>query len=281
MKNKEWDVFISHASEDKESFVKALAKSLSEIGVNVWYDEFSLKIGDSLSKKIDEGLIHSKYGIIVISKNFISKNWTDYELRSLLSKEIGFKKVILPIWHDVSYDEVKNYSLFLADKFALKSDNGVNSDLIMKLLEVIRPDLHENLNRHLLFQKMLKKGKKGLIDIKELQVSQIRHEQLPKTLLNRIKSVHLSLGKYLNSTYDEFVINFKRDLNPTREVKVWEIVNVTFLDFVNKNKINDDKVRSNIVLILVSLSLGRKPNEILIEKSQFEKLFKLYKENFC
>lgn len=79
--NKEYDVFISHASEDKDSVVRPLALALKEKGVNVWYDEFELKIGDSLRRKIDQGLSKSKFGIVVISRSFIKKdgqtmNWT-------------------------------------------------------------------------------------------------------------------------------------------------------------------------------------------------------------
>lgn len=77
---KQYDFFISHASEDKEDIVRNLAESLRESGFQVWYDEFELKIGDSLRKKIDSGLINSKFGIIIISPSFVKKNWPEYEL---------------------------------------------------------------------------------------------------------------------------------------------------------------------------------------------------------
>ena len=69
----EWDVFISHASEDKEGFVRPLAKSLRQRGLRVWYDEFTLKVGDSLRRSIDRGLARSRYGVVVISPNFLRK----------------------------------------------------------------------------------------------------------------------------------------------------------------------------------------------------------------
>ena len=71
--NKKWDVFISHASEDKEDFVRPLAEKLQKCGVKVWYDEFELKMGDSLSDSINRGLQESKYGIIVLSQAFFEK----------------------------------------------------------------------------------------------------------------------------------------------------------------------------------------------------------------
>lgn len=78
--SKEYDVFISHASEDKDGVVRPLALALKSKGINVWYDEFELKIGGSLRRKIDQGLSKSKFGIVVISRSFIKKGWTNYEL---------------------------------------------------------------------------------------------------------------------------------------------------------------------------------------------------------
>lgn len=85
--NKEWDVFISHASEDKNDFVRELAKKLTNLNIKVWYDEFTLELGDSLISSIDFGLSKSNFGIIVISKSFLDKKWTDYEYKSLITKE--------------------------------------------------------------------------------------------------------------------------------------------------------------------------------------------------
>ena len=90
-----WDAFISHASEDKDTLVAPLASMLKELGAKVWYDEFELKAGDSLSKSIDKGLVNSRYGIVVLSPSFINKGWPDYELRSLISKEIGKDGIII------------------------------------------------------------------------------------------------------------------------------------------------------------------------------------------
>ena len=96
--NFEWDIFISHASEDKEKIVKPLAVLISEFGVKVWYDEFTLKFGDSLSRSIDKGLSNSKFGVVVISKAFMEKRWPEYELQGLVTLEIAGKgKRIIPI----------------------------------------------------------------------------------------------------------------------------------------------------------------------------------------
>lgn len=119
--HKEYDFFISHATEDKENFVRPLAEKLKSLGLRIWYDEFQLKVGDSLRRSIDNGLRNSKYGIVVLSSSFFSKNWTQYELDGLVSKEMNGIKVILPIWHKVMKDEVMQYSPTLADKVALNA----------------------------------------------------------------------------------------------------------------------------------------------------------------
>jgi hypothetical protein len=54
-----YDVFISHANEDKETFVRSLAIELDRLGLKVWYDETAIDLGDSLRRKIDEGLAAS------------------------------------------------------------------------------------------------------------------------------------------------------------------------------------------------------------------------------
>jgi len=132
-----YDVFISHASEDKESLVRPLAKQLEEHGHDVWFDETTLKVGDSLRQKIDEGLANSRYGIVVLSEAFFSKNWPQYELNGLVAKEISGNKVILPIWHKVSKDEVLSYSPTLADKVALNTAISSVKGIAKELSEVL------------------------------------------------------------------------------------------------------------------------------------------------
>jgi len=136
----EYDVFICHASEDKDDFVRPLATLLEQQHLAVWYDEFSLKVGDSLSSKIDEGLSKSKFGIVVLSKNFFAKPWTQRELRGLVTREmVEQQDIILPIWHRVTVQEVASFSLPLADKRAILSDKGINA-VLRELTEKIAPD---------------------------------------------------------------------------------------------------------------------------------------------
>ncbi|WP_113662350.1 toll/interleukin-1 receptor domain-containing protein [Pedobacter nanyangensis] len=133
---KQYDFFISHASEDKDGIVRSLADALRDNGFQVWYDEFELKIGDSLRRKIDTGLINSRFGIVIISPSFVKKNWTEYELNGMVAREMNGHKVILPIWHKISKDEVLKFSPTLADKMALNTSIHSTEDIINALKEL-------------------------------------------------------------------------------------------------------------------------------------------------
>jgi|SRR5215469_14881799 len=122
---KRWDVFISHASEDKEELVRPLAKALEQSGLEVWFDETTIKVGDRLRESIDLGLSRSRFGIVVLSKHFFAKNWTKEELEGLSMKEISGVKVILPVWHKITREEVAERSPTLAGRFAAQSKDGL------------------------------------------------------------------------------------------------------------------------------------------------------------
>lgn len=135
-----YDAFISHASEDKESFVRPLAQKLKEQNIEIWYDEFTLRTGDSIRREIDRGLSQSRYGIVILSPSFLEKQWPQWELDGLLQRELDYRgTVILPIWHEISRKEVMNYSPALADKFSISSANGIEY-VVKKLIEVIKPE---------------------------------------------------------------------------------------------------------------------------------------------
>lgn len=135
---KKWDVFISHASEDKEAFVGPLAASLTASGLSVWYDETVLTVGDSLRRKIDEGLANSRYGIVVLSTSFFAKNWPQSELDGLFNKEVAGTgtKVILPVWHNITHAEVSEKSPMLAGRYAVNSEEGLDT-VVRKLREAM------------------------------------------------------------------------------------------------------------------------------------------------
>lgn len=115
------DVFICHASEDKDAVARPLAEALLAAGLTIWFDEYSLSLGDSLRRTIDQGLATSRFGIVILSPAFFTKQWPAYELDGLVQREMGGVKVILPIWHDISREAILGHSPSLADRVAAKS----------------------------------------------------------------------------------------------------------------------------------------------------------------
>jgi len=135
-----YDAFVCHASEDKEAFVRPLAEHLREQHIEVWYDEFSLKVGDSLRRSIDRGLSQSRFAVVVLSPQFFNKQWPQWELDGLVARQnSGDSDVILPIWHHVDRNDVLAYSPSLADKVGLDSCVGLD-EVVRRLAAVIRPD---------------------------------------------------------------------------------------------------------------------------------------------
>ncbi|MBS0308929.1 MAG: toll/interleukin-1 receptor domain-containing protein, partial [Proteobacteria bacterium] len=119
-------LFVSHASEDKKEFVRPLAHALKAHGLQVWYDEFSLRPGDSLRTSIDKGLRECDAGVLVLSPSFFEKQWPQRELDALFGLEIAGRTTLIPVWHRLGASEVLTASPLLADRVALQSSKGVN-----------------------------------------------------------------------------------------------------------------------------------------------------------
>lgn len=133
-----YDVFISHASEDKDSIVRALAEALQGRGLAVWYDEFTLRIGDSLRRKIDAGLARSRVGLVVISPSFISKGWTNYELDGIVTRSVSGEQILLPIWHEITKQQVMDFSPSLADKVARSTAMHTVDEIAQEIFGLLR-----------------------------------------------------------------------------------------------------------------------------------------------
>ena len=134
----EFDLFISHATEDKEGLVRDLASALQDRGVSVWYDEFTLRVGDSLRRRIDQGLSRSRFGLVVLSQSFFAKDWPNYELDGLVALEMAGRQRILPVWHKVTKDEVLSYSAPLADKLALNTAIHTVDQIATEIASVVQ-----------------------------------------------------------------------------------------------------------------------------------------------
>jgi len=126
-------LFICHVSEDKDDFVAPLAAELRE-KYEVWYDDYELRLGDSLPERIDDGLKRCDFGIVILSKAFFAKKkWARAELDGLFALEIKRGKIILPVWKGVTSDDVAEYSPMLASKIAVSDSEGLS-----KVIEEIK-----------------------------------------------------------------------------------------------------------------------------------------------
>ena len=117
-------LFLSHATEDKVPFVRELAEALSRC-FSVWFDEYSLPPGASIFQSISAGLAACDFGVVVLSKSFFAKKWTQAELGGLFAREDATLRRIIPVWKGVSVEEVRNFSPILADRRAANASDGV------------------------------------------------------------------------------------------------------------------------------------------------------------
>ncbi|GAA4968771.1 DUF1883 domain-containing protein [Kineococcus glutinatus] len=139
-----WDVFISHASEDKADIARPLRDALDALGVKVWFDAFEMGIGDSLRRKIDQGLARSAFGVVILSTSFFAKGWTQYELDGIVTRSIAGEQNLLPIWHKITRDEVMAQSPSLADKVARSTTDRTVAQIAEEIARRVRPDLFED-----------------------------------------------------------------------------------------------------------------------------------------
>jgi len=133
-----WDVFISHAGEDKEAVAEPLATELRARGLKVWLDKTELRIGDSLRRKIDYGLAHSTFGLVILSKSFFAKGWPQYELDGIIGLSVNGDQRMLPIWHEISRDEIARQSPSLVDKIARNTAINTIAEIADEISEVVR-----------------------------------------------------------------------------------------------------------------------------------------------
>ncbi len=133
-----WDAYISYASEDKQ-FVRPLAEELARMGLKVWYDEFELKIGDSIRHSIDKGLSDSRFGIVILSPSFFTKQWPVMELDTITANEKHGHLRLLPVWHNVTADDVARFSPILADRNAISTEGGIE-DVADKIVKAVKED---------------------------------------------------------------------------------------------------------------------------------------------
>lgn len=104
----EYDVFVSHANANKQSFVDSLYDQLNRLRIRIWYDSTEIDWGDGLKEKIQEGLAKCRFGIVILSPEFIDRKWTNQELTELLTRQNeSHEKVVLPLLYNLTVDQMK------------------------------------------------------------------------------------------------------------------------------------------------------------------------------
>jgi hypothetical protein len=236
-------VFISHASEDKDGFVRSLAQVLNSVGIDVWYDEYSLKAGDSIMSAIDEGLARCDFGIVVLSKAFLRKNWPKRELRGLVARETAGKTgIILPVWLDVNRDEVLRFSPPLADAVSVTVSGrdtwAVARDLLaaidpmarfsLRAARVLRPDSEDQV------QQMMITGDR-LIPLPS------RPLRMPGHLAVRAMLCELAFPMSAEPNIEDQFAGLSRDIAPEREILVHELLASTYLSVLQDYELNQSE----------------------------------------
>jgi hypothetical protein len=133
MTQETWDAFICHSTSDKEGLVLPLAQGLKQAGFKIWLDDWCLEVGVSPSQSIGAGLRNSRYGIVILSRAFFAGNWPRREM----ARESASARVILPVWYQISVDDVKENEPLLADQVAAKSEEGIPA-IVDRLTRVLR-----------------------------------------------------------------------------------------------------------------------------------------------
>lgn len=143
----EYDAFISHAWEDKDDFVDELVVEMRKAGITVWYDTTKISWGDSMRQRIDEGLRRSKFGVVVLSPNYIAegKYWTKAELNGLFQLESINGKMLLPIWYNLNKQDVINFSPIIADKKAMTTASMTAKEIAEELAALLQKSVEENI----------------------------------------------------------------------------------------------------------------------------------------
>ena len=221
------DVFICHASEDKDEVARPLAEALRERGLKVWYDEYVLRVGDSLRRQIDKGLTSCRFGIVILSPNFFAKEWPQRELDGLVSREtIEVQKLILPIWHNISKEEVAKYSPTLADRVAVETSKGLEH-----VVNAIHKALSTTSSKHL-YRNYVQPAEIQSRSLSEIGLAYIEAEEVEDLIAELLVQQNpILIRRALKKEFDEMV-NFLKGLEQHDEESLRIQLNERFLNFL-------------------------------------------------
>jgi hypothetical protein len=244
----QWDVFICHASEDKDDIVRPLVAALQTAGLKAWYDEFTLKVGDSLRRSIDRGLAHSRYGIVVLSPSFLKKEWPQKELDGLTALEVSGRKVILPVWHKIDAVGIRQYSPILADRVATSSTKGIKK-VVQDILDAIGHVVHSEVEVGVRVQSDLSENSIDLeVSYKKVKIRPERHDYLLEIKLKNLGNEPL-VDYHVDVELPARVIEHTEN----NQFYVQERSSMDFSFFRKTNQINDQDIYPGDTKIVMSI----------------------------
>ncbi len=254
-------VFISYSSKDKE-FVKKLIRELNRKKVNIWIDEFEIKVGDSIIEKITEGLSESSYLIIVLSKHSLKSKWVEKELKISLMLQLNKGAIkIFPLLYKIDFDEIP---LFLQDIKGLKIDDEISENAISGLIE---PILHSQKGVSVLeLQSTFFRGAEYIDEIlleenpsiKKVNVviELLSKDSFRNYFLKRVNSVEwLSLLQKLGYFNPINIPNVEEQVirgQKTRMIPFWRPL--TYLELLSSRPSNDRRIQDSLVGIIKDVS---------------------------
>jgi hypothetical protein len=222
--SKPWDVFISHASEDKEQLVRPLADALKDYGIKVWYDSFNLRPGLSLGRSIDAGIAGAEFGIVVLSPHFITKDWPRYELDALRQRHTEQGERLLTLWHALAEEDRPEWTKALDPEKCLDTATQPITALTMRVVEWVRPDLARFTQRRVAYAAMMERQVQG--QLKTIRgpnaLPPRRYERLPAALLDRVDLLRAVLSEVNPHSMEFWLEGFLRDYTPERQIAFWE-----------------------------------------------------------
>jgi hypothetical protein len=255
---KTWDVFLSHAGEDKPTLVRPLADRLTNLGLKVAYDEFTFRLGESLVASIDQGIANSGAGVLILSEAFFIKPWPQHEKNGLLNRLVTSAEdfLLIPVWHGVTRDQVASFSPTIADRLAIDTTGLSVEEVALKLVERIRPDIFTALLRRLEFERRRADPDRiEYVPISELKYGPIRHETLPTGYVNRLRVIAEVFRDVSDIRLPELLDLYQRELYPDIELRVWERMAACYRE-ICEGLAKDDPIRKKVYSTLLSLTMS-------------------------
>ncbi len=130
-------VFLSYSSRDKDD-VRRLAKDLTDVGVDVWLDEWEILVGDRITQKIQEGLADSDYLAVWLTRHAVDSGWVKREWQTKYYEEASNGAVsVLPL-----LAEACEIPLLLKDK----KYADFTGDYVVAINELLKVITSNNIN---------------------------------------------------------------------------------------------------------------------------------------